>query len=31
MGSFAKALTREEIRALSEYFSQQPGLTTPEL
>jgi cytochrome c553 len=31
MGSFAKALTREEIRALSEYFSKQPGLTTPEL
>jgi cytochrome c553 len=31
MGSFAKALTREEIRALSEYFAQQPGLTTPEL
>ena len=31
MGTFAKALTREEIRALSEYFSQQPGLTTPVL
>jgi len=31
MGSFAQQLTREEIRALSEYFSQQPGLTTPEL
>jgi cytochrome c553 len=31
MGSFAKALTRDEIRALADYFSKQPGLTTPEL
>ncbi|MDP9197823.1 MAG: c-type cytochrome [Pseudomonadota bacterium] len=31
MGTFAKALTREEIRALSRYFAEQPGLTTPEL
>lgn len=30
MGSFAKALTSEEIKALSVYFSKQPGLTTPE-
>ena len=29
MGSFAKALTPEEIKALSVYFSKQPGLTTP--
>ncbi|HUG02951.1 MAG TPA: c-type cytochrome [Steroidobacteraceae bacterium] len=31
MGTFAKALTREEIRMLSRYYSQQPGLTTPQL
>ena len=31
MGTFAKALTRDEIRALSRYYSQQPGLTTPQL
>jgi cytochrome c553 len=31
MATFAKALTREEIRALSKYFAQQPGLTTPQL
>lgn len=31
MGTFAKALTREEIHALAEYFSKQPGLTTPKL
>jgi cytochrome c553 len=30
MGSFAKALTPAEIKALAEYFSKQPGLTTPE-
>ncbi len=29
MGTFAKALTAEEIKALSAYFSKQPGLTTP--
>jgi len=31
MGTFAKALTREEIHALAEYFSKQPGLSTPKL
>jgi cytochrome c553 len=31
MGTFAKALTREEIRALARYFAEQPCLTTPEL
>jgi cytochrome c553 len=31
MATFAKALTREEIRSLSKYFAQQPGLTTPQL
>ena len=31
MGTFAKALTREEIQALARYFSKQPGLTTPKL
>jgi cytochrome c553 len=31
MGSFAKALTADEIKALAAYFSKQPGLTTPEL
>jgi cytochrome c553 len=29
MAGFAKALTAEEIKALSAYFSKQPGLTTP--
>jgi cytochrome c553 len=31
MGTFAKALTPEEIKALSVYFSKQPGLITPQL
>ena len=30
MAAFAQQLTRDEIRALAEYFSKQPGLTTPE-
>ena len=29
MGTFAKALTPAEIKALAKYFSKQPGLTTP--
>jgi cytochrome c553 len=31
MGTFAKALTRDDIRALAAYFSKQAGLTTPQL
>jgi len=29
MGTFAQQLTREDITALAEYFSKQPGLSTP--
>lgn len=31
MGSFGKQLTKDEIQALADYFSQQPGLRTPRL
>jgi len=31
MGSFAKQLTRDDIRALADYYSKQPGLATPRL
>jgi cytochrome c553 len=31
MSAFAQQLTREDIEALSAYFSQQPGLSTPTL
>ncbi len=31
MGAFAKTLTPADIRALADYFSKQPGLTTPKL
>jgi cytochrome c553 len=31
MSTFAQQLTREDIEALSAYFSQQPGLSTPTL
>ena len=31
MGTFAKELTADEIKALAEYFSKQPGLVTPKL
>jgi cytochrome c553 len=30
MGTFAGQLTRDDIQALAAYFSQQPGLATPE-
>jgi len=30
MGTFAGQLTRDEIQVLAAYFSQQPGLATPE-
>ena len=30
MNPFAKALTREEIAAISAYYARQPGLSTPE-
>jgi cytochrome c553 len=29
MGTFAAALTRDDIQVLAAYFAQQPGLTTP--
>ncbi len=31
MSTFAQQLTREDIRALADYFSKQPGLSTPTL
>lgn len=31
MNPFAQQLTREDIAALAEYFSKQPGLATPKL
>lgn len=31
MGAFATQLTRDDIEALADYFSKQPGLSTPRL
>lgn len=31
MSTFAQQLTRDDIAALAEYFSRQPGLSTPQL
>lgn len=31
MGTFARQLTRDDIKALADYFSRQPGLSTPQL
>lgn len=31
MNTFAQQLTRDDIAALAEYFSKQPGLSTPQL
>ena len=31
MSAFAAQLTRDDIRALADYFSKQPGLSTPKL